>query len=159
MKNSVCSDAGRWKTLTGPVVIGGDNLPSPVRIGLTDLPNIGGASDPPAPPPVPASLLFVYSLFFLSENTLIGWKNCKNSGFLVLLLVVGSTEQDNLTNGTPGIARILLHNKVSGLKNLIWQFSLPTRIKSWYEFNTCFSRILNLQIYKKISWNFMFHFL
>ena len=30
-----------------PVVIGGDNLPSPVRIGLTDLPNIGGASGPP----------------------------------------------------------------------------------------------------------------
>ena len=25
-----------------PVVIGGDNLPSPVGIGLTDLPNIGG---------------------------------------------------------------------------------------------------------------------
>ena len=27
-----------------PVAIGGDNLPSPVEIGLTDLPNIGGAS-------------------------------------------------------------------------------------------------------------------
>ena len=47
------SDAGMWKTLGGPVavVIGGDNLPSPIRIGLTDLPNIGGASDPPAPSP------------------------------------------------------------------------------------------------------------
>ena len=33
-----------------PVVIGGDNLPSPVGIGLTDLPNIGGASGPPGPP-------------------------------------------------------------------------------------------------------------
>jgi len=33
-----------------PVVIGGDNLPSPVRIGLTDLTNIGGASGPPGPP-------------------------------------------------------------------------------------------------------------
>jgi hypothetical protein len=33
-----------------PVVIGGDNLPSPVEIGLTDLPNIGGASGPPGPP-------------------------------------------------------------------------------------------------------------
>ena len=32
-----------------PVVIGGDNLPSPVRIGLTDLTNIGGASGPPGP--------------------------------------------------------------------------------------------------------------
>ena len=29
---------------------GGDNLPSPVRIGLTDLTNIGGASGPPGPP-------------------------------------------------------------------------------------------------------------
>ena len=34
----------------GPVAIGGDNLPSPVRIGLTDLQNIGGASGPPGPP-------------------------------------------------------------------------------------------------------------
>ena len=33
-----------------PVVIGGDNLPSPVRIGLTDLSNIEGASGPPGPP-------------------------------------------------------------------------------------------------------------
>ena len=31
--------------LCGPVVIGGDNLPSPVEIGLTDPPNIG-------PPPL-----------------------------------------------------------------------------------------------------------
>jgi hypothetical protein len=49
------SDAGRWKTLGGPVVIGGDNLPFPVGIGLTDLPNIGGPVAPLAPP-VPASL-------------------------------------------------------------------------------------------------------
>ena len=34
----------------GPVVIGGDNLPSLVGIGLTDLPNIGEASGPPGPP-------------------------------------------------------------------------------------------------------------
>ena len=33
-----------------PVVIGGDNLPSPVPIGLNDLTNIGGASGPPGPP-------------------------------------------------------------------------------------------------------------
>mgnify|MGYP007015458711 CR=1 FL=1 len=43
-------DAGRWKTLGGPVVIGGDNLPSPVELGFTELPNIGGASGPPGPP-------------------------------------------------------------------------------------------------------------
>ena len=35
--------------LGGPVVIGGDNLPSKVRIGLTDLQNIGEG-------PVPAPL-------------------------------------------------------------------------------------------------------
>ena len=34
------------KTLGLPIVIGGDNLPSPVGIGLTDLPNIGGTSGP-----------------------------------------------------------------------------------------------------------------
>ena len=39
-----------------PVVIGGDNLPSPVGIGLTDLPNIGGGAVAPLSPPVPASL-------------------------------------------------------------------------------------------------------
>ena len=53
------SDAGRWKTLGVPVVIGGDNLPFPIGIGLTNLPNIRGASGPPAPPPVPAPLLRV----------------------------------------------------------------------------------------------------
>ena len=43
------------KKLVGLVVIGGDNLPSPVGIGLIDLPNIG---EPVAPlvSPVPASL-------------------------------------------------------------------------------------------------------
>ena len=35
--------------MEGPVVIGGDSLPSPLGIGLTDLPNIGGASGPLAP--------------------------------------------------------------------------------------------------------------
>ena len=32
------------------MVIDGDNLPSPVRMGLTDLTNIGEASGPPGPP-------------------------------------------------------------------------------------------------------------
>ena len=32
-------------------MIGGDNLPSPFGIGLTDLPIIGRGSGPPAPPP------------------------------------------------------------------------------------------------------------
>ena len=50
-----------------PVVIGGDNLPSPVGIVLTDLPNIGGASGTPGPP-VPASLLnLLCTLYYLSR--------------------------------------------------------------------------------------------
>ena len=52
---SPCSDAGRWKTLGGPVVMVGIICPPPVWIGLTDLPNIGGPVAPLAPP-VPASL-------------------------------------------------------------------------------------------------------
>ena len=42
-----------------PVVIGGDNLPSPVRIGLTDLQNIGGGPVAPLAPPVPAPLAII----------------------------------------------------------------------------------------------------
>ena len=44
------SEAGSLKTLRVPVLIGGNNLPSPVGIGLTDLPNIGETSGPPGPP-------------------------------------------------------------------------------------------------------------
>ena len=48
-----------------PLVIGGDNLPSPVGIGLSDLPNIGGgAVAPPGPPgsgiTVNHSSMFIY---------------------------------------------------------------------------------------------------
>ena len=42
--------------MRGPVVIGGDNLPSPVGIGLTDLPNIGAG--PPGPPPGSGTTVF-----------------------------------------------------------------------------------------------------
>ena len=63
----VTSDAGRWKTLGVPVVIGGDNLPSPVQIGLTDLPNIGRASGPLATP-VPASLNHVMDFLHTFNN-------------------------------------------------------------------------------------------
>ena len=34
----------------GLVVLGGDNVPHLVEIGLTDLPKTGGAKAPPAPP-------------------------------------------------------------------------------------------------------------
>ena len=80
------SDAGRWKALGVPVVIGGDNLPSPVGIGLTDLPNIGGAMGPLAPP-VPASLTYCFAngktiqsicihlfLFFSRMLSLFDWQ-------------------------------------------------------------------------------------
>ena len=50
----------------GPILLGGDDLPSPVRIGLTDLPNIGGAMAPPAPP-VPASL-YTINFIILGES-------------------------------------------------------------------------------------------
>ena len=66
------SDAGRWKTLGVPVVIGGDNLPSPVGIGLTDLPNIGGGSVAPLAPPVPASLHRYLQLYLLAGGVNVG---------------------------------------------------------------------------------------
>ena len=34
----------------GHIVLGGDNLPPLVEIGLSDLPKTGGARAPPAPP-------------------------------------------------------------------------------------------------------------
>ena len=34
----------------GHVILGGDNVPPLVEIGLTDLPKSGGARAPPAPP-------------------------------------------------------------------------------------------------------------
>ena len=47
-----CIPYNQWwlnvKNIGVTVVIDGDNLPSQVRIGLTDLPNIGGASGPPS---------------------------------------------------------------------------------------------------------------
>ena len=47
----------------GPVVIGGDNLPSLVQIGLTDLTNIGGTSGPPAPPSPRSGITDVLSMY------------------------------------------------------------------------------------------------
>ena len=43
-------------------MIGGDNLPSAVGIGLTDLPNIGGASGPPGPPGSGTTVLTIHLL-------------------------------------------------------------------------------------------------
>ena len=52
-----------------PVVIGEDNLPSPVEIGLSNLPNIGGAIGPPAPF-VPSSLLGMYVIMYVGQDTI-----------------------------------------------------------------------------------------
>ena len=49
-----------------PIVIGGDNLPSPLRIGLTDLTNIGeGAIGPPGPPGSGITSTEIQNLFFV----------------------------------------------------------------------------------------------
>ena len=48
--------------------MGGDNLPPPVGIGLTELPNSGGAKAPPASPLTTALVLGVlYQTFKSSE--------------------------------------------------------------------------------------------
>ena len=61
-----------------PARIGGDNLPSPVGIGLTDLTNIGRGPVAPLTPPVPASLplrgYVFYGLSLTLDHTMI-WKN------------------------------------------------------------------------------------
>ena len=57
------SDAGRRKNLRGPVVIGGDNLPSPIwNSWLIELPNIGGRAV------VPASLTDQIKFFKLDKS-------------------------------------------------------------------------------------------
>ena len=48
-----------------PVVISGNNLPSPIVIGLTDLPNIGGATGPPGPP---GSGITEYYIIYISPT-------------------------------------------------------------------------------------------
>ena len=45
-------------------MIVGDNVPSPVGIGLTDLSNIGGASGPPAPPSSGITAYVLYKFYF-----------------------------------------------------------------------------------------------
>ena len=54
---------GRSENPGVPVLLGGHNLPPLVEIGLTDLPKIGGAMAPPAPPGTTG--LIAYTLRFL----------------------------------------------------------------------------------------------
>ena len=52
-----------------PVLIGGDNLPSPVEIGLTELPNIGGPVAPLSPSPGSGiTAFFLYRSGFLKPK-------------------------------------------------------------------------------------------
>ena len=47
---SICRAVARSENPGGHVVLGGDNVPPLVEIGLADLPKSGGARAPPAPP-------------------------------------------------------------------------------------------------------------
>ena len=50
----VCRPVARSENPGGLVVLGGDNVPPLVEIGLTDLPKTGGAEAPP-PQPLPCN--------------------------------------------------------------------------------------------------------
>ena len=73
-----------------PVVIGGDNLLSPVGIGLTDLPNIGGASGPPGPP---GSGITVRDTLSFVSHTLKLLSVCLNAANLLLHMLKQITVQ------------------------------------------------------------------
>ena len=47
--DTLCRHVSRSENLGGRAVLGGDNVPPLVEIGLTDLPKTGGAYAPPAP--------------------------------------------------------------------------------------------------------------
>ena len=47
---SILRAVARSENLGGHVILGGDNVPPLVEIGLTDLTKSGGARAPPAPP-------------------------------------------------------------------------------------------------------------
>ena len=48
--SKVCRAVAKSENPGGHVVLGGDNVPPLVEIGLADLPKSGGARAPPAPP-------------------------------------------------------------------------------------------------------------
>ena len=62
---SKCRAVARSVNPGGLVVLGGDNVPPLVEIGLTDLPKTGGAKAPPAPPPLATALIDVSTLKLL----------------------------------------------------------------------------------------------
>ena len=50
MHYPICRAVARSENLGGHIVLGVNNVPPQVEIGLTDLPKSGGARAPPAPP-------------------------------------------------------------------------------------------------------------
>ena len=66
------------------MVLGGDNLPSPVEIGLTDLPIIGGDTGPPGPPGPPGSGITVRDTLSFVSHTLKLLSVCLNAANLLL---------------------------------------------------------------------------
>ena len=60
--NILCRHVARSENLGGRVVLGGDNVPPLVEIGLTDLPKTGGGVRPPCLPPsnMPVPSFYVY---------------------------------------------------------------------------------------------------
>ena len=49
----------------GHVVLGGDNVPPLVEIGLTDLPKSGGGARAPPAPPLVTGLLVIYKRYYV----------------------------------------------------------------------------------------------
>ena len=75
------------------MVIGGDNLPSPIEIGLTDLPIIGG----PVAPPVPAPLqcMHLHTQFFADH------KHSTRISILFFYLIFAHQDQKVAVTSTP----------------------------------------------------------
>ena len=104
------SDAGRWKIFGVSVVIGGDNLSSQDGIGLTDLPNIGGSSGPPAP----GSGITVYATYL--ETIILayyGWKFRWNKVWILRIIRWFSSNKMQVTDaravtGPPGWSILIL---------------------------------------------------
>ena len=79
-----------------PVAIGGDNLPSPIEIGLTDLPNIAGASGPLAPPvPAPLQCMHLHTQFFADH------KHSTRISILFFYLIFAHQDQKVAVTSTP----------------------------------------------------------
>ena len=70
------------ENLGGRVVLGGDNVPPLVEIGLTDLPKTGGAYAPPLPPP----LKHAWYVYGTPEKMRAAWPRLKLYNFNISIL-------------------------------------------------------------------------